>query len=344
MTDRTEAYYKILGISTKASVDDIKHAYRRKAKELHPDKNKSPDAQEQFILLTEAYECLSHIKSSKSRVQHTATSYSNWQSENRERARQQAREHAEMEYEKFKQTDYYKKSQAAITVIEHLYFFASVIFLLAPLLGFMFKRWAGLIAGVIFTFITVHFWAGLFTEKRTLNLRSFFKSLFLIIKTRTFKYLVITAANIFVLYRFTLNTQLTIYFLGFILFLLYTLIYLAFYFKFAVFKKLSKAVLFLCLAPGIFNLFFLTNFVFSSNKTLEVYSFVHEKRWYVNLHRRGRYEKIAYIDLQQNKYEAYHTFRVFFDFEAMKDKREITYTFEEGLFGIRVLKHYEFTK
>lgn len=52
-------YYAILGVDRKASTEEIKRAYRRKARELHPDVNKSPRAEEQFRDLNEAYEVLS---------------------------------------------------------------------------------------------------------------------------------------------------------------------------------------------------------------------------------------------------------------------------------------------
>ncbi len=52
-------YYDILGVSRDASEHDIKKAFRRKARELHPDVNKAPDAEEQFKQLNEAYDCLS---------------------------------------------------------------------------------------------------------------------------------------------------------------------------------------------------------------------------------------------------------------------------------------------
>lgn len=51
-------YYKILEIAHDASVEDIKHAYRNKAKLVHPDVNNSPKAQEVFVIVNEAYEIL----------------------------------------------------------------------------------------------------------------------------------------------------------------------------------------------------------------------------------------------------------------------------------------------
>jgi len=52
-------YYDVLGVSRDASTDDIKKAYRRKAKELHPDRNADdPDAEQSFKEVNEAYEAL----------------------------------------------------------------------------------------------------------------------------------------------------------------------------------------------------------------------------------------------------------------------------------------------
>jgi curved DNA-binding protein len=52
-------YYDVLGVSRDASQDDIRRAYRKLAREYHPDLNADPDAEERFKELGEAYEVLS---------------------------------------------------------------------------------------------------------------------------------------------------------------------------------------------------------------------------------------------------------------------------------------------
>ncbi len=52
-------YYEVLGISRSASIEEIKRAYRRLARQYHPDVNKSPDAEAMFKEINEAYQVLS---------------------------------------------------------------------------------------------------------------------------------------------------------------------------------------------------------------------------------------------------------------------------------------------
>ncbi len=52
-------YYAVLGVRQDADPDEIKKAYRRLARELHPDVNPDPQTQERFKEITQAYEVLS---------------------------------------------------------------------------------------------------------------------------------------------------------------------------------------------------------------------------------------------------------------------------------------------
>ncbi|MGZ4164983.1 MAG: DnaJ domain-containing protein, partial [Tumebacillaceae bacterium] len=51
-------YYEVIGVSKDAAPDEIKKAYRRLARQYHPDVNKDPSAAEKFKQITEAYEVL----------------------------------------------------------------------------------------------------------------------------------------------------------------------------------------------------------------------------------------------------------------------------------------------
>ena len=54
-----DSYLQVLGLTRGASQQEVKSAFRRLAKEYHPDKNKSPGAKQKFLEVHEAYKFLS---------------------------------------------------------------------------------------------------------------------------------------------------------------------------------------------------------------------------------------------------------------------------------------------
>jgi hypothetical protein len=113
-------YYAILEVPRDATIDEVKRSYRRLARKYHPDVNPSPDAQERFIAITEAYEFILRKLTQESTPQSSHTTYESnleaqaiideWLKAERERIRARAKAHARMKYSQFKQTEYFKST------------------------------------------------------------------------------------------------------------------------------------------------------------------------------------------------------------------------------------------
>src|SRR5207245_11331227 len=59
MANNKRDYYEVLGVSRSASDDELKKAFRRLAKQYHPDANNEQGAEARFIEINEADEVLS---------------------------------------------------------------------------------------------------------------------------------------------------------------------------------------------------------------------------------------------------------------------------------------------
>ena len=58
-------FYKVLGVSKKADAAEIKKSYRKLARELHPDTNPDPKAEDKFKAVSEAYDVLGNAERRK---------------------------------------------------------------------------------------------------------------------------------------------------------------------------------------------------------------------------------------------------------------------------------------
>jgi hypothetical protein len=105
-------YYRVLGLPLNSSVNDIKKAYRKKARLYHPDVNPSSDARDKFILATEAYDFLiaNHDKMIKDEESYRQA-MENWRKYRQDRSRQRARAYSHASYVRFKKTEFYKTTR-----------------------------------------------------------------------------------------------------------------------------------------------------------------------------------------------------------------------------------------
>jgi NADH:ubiquinone oxidoreductase subunit 3 (subunit A) len=124
-----EQAYSILGISANASEEEIKSSFRKKAKLLHPDKNRSVHAHEQFLELHEAYALLS----GKTREILISLIRKQQQEERMDRARKAAANFARMKYEEYlREIELYHSSPYA-WIFRILYYGLFLIYLVCAM-------------------------------------------------------------------------------------------------------------------------------------------------------------------------------------------------------------------
>lgn len=339
-------YYQILGISEGASEAEIKKAYRRKARQLHPDVNKAPNAHDQFVLLNEAYEYLTNRKTQSTRSnrrtssQASRQSYREWQYHEREKARERAKQHAKMRYEEFKKTDYYKTSQAMHTVLDFVSFIIAICILtIVPGVSYYYNGKFGLIASGLVILLTFPVWARtLFANKAQFDLHELVSSFKHIGQLQKFQLFLGIALNVIVFVRIGLHTLIPFEYLCFAqLGIIAT--------GFVLSKKVSnpfyRKLIIGVGAPLLINVLLFVNYVGSSNEKLESYRMSYKvERYYMD----GRMQDNGYpllFDLNTDKYDRYFGLRYFIR-SKITSSRSVTYHFEDGLLGVRVLKDVEF--
>jgi hypothetical protein len=331
-----ESCYQILEISANASIDEIKRSYRAKAFLLHPDKNTHPDASQQFVELTEAYEfIISYRSNTYKRYVSPFEQYDKAVKEKREEAKRKAREYAQMRYEEFERTEAAQTINALNIILNHvLLLIACSVLLAIPLVLTYFYEFTGLIGGLLFTLAVSRPIFG--------YIRQFFKpsDLWLTInqfvETFFFRVVILSVLNIYLIFKIVMNTLIPLEYslAGFLV------IMLCGYFLF--FKKRenkSRTFYSFAILPLLINIMFCLNYYASGKPTIEEYQFWNGH----NSASGGRSVKNTIIYLEGGFYEDYSGIRLFNSLEEMQGCEHIIYQFEDGLFGIRVMKDYRFT-
>ena len=139
-------YYAILGLSKNASEADIKKAYRKKALMYHPDKNKSANAANKFLQVSEAYSFLMNADRRKSlqKNQNRAAFYERkqelyeqWLKNEKQKVKVQTEKAAATPYEEFEAKFVGGMAKVADGCIAWLMLFVSFMVIFMPWISYM---------------------------------------------------------------------------------------------------------------------------------------------------------------------------------------------------------------
>jgi len=133
-------YYNVLGLPVNSSIEEIKKAYRKKARLYHPDINPAPDAKDHFIYVTEAYEFLiaNHDKI-RTDEQAYEQAMEDWRKYRQDRSRRRATVYAHTSYGKFKSTKFYKTTRIFDGTTILFSFAVSILVIVYTIYGYIYR-------------------------------------------------------------------------------------------------------------------------------------------------------------------------------------------------------------
>jgi hypothetical protein len=328
---RVAEYLSILGLGPNASLTEIKKAFRKKAKMVHPDVNPSPEAGEMFRKLNDAYEYLEAWKNGKI-LNSSSNTYTHTQQKKdaektaREAWRQQYKENLKREQEIWKA--YYKKFNDAWKT---LFGWAFLIFLL-PLAVYLFKAPGAVVMILLGLYAYKNFAPLMFRPLKELQ-----KTLHWYI--HEFADFAGSWASFIPLHLLSFcNVVLGTMVPTYILWPLYVLSIVGvglLLFRWIKPKKLIVSLhIFLCIAPVVPNALLDLNFLLSYDAYVETHFY---KKYDGDFEHPGK-TKIL-LQFPNDTYAQYHGIRwILADFEPLEGR--IDYIVKRGLFGIKVVTGY----
>jgi len=150
-------YYNILGLHNESSVDEIKKAYRIKARLYHPDINQTPEAKDLFIAATEAYEFLltNHDKVKRDYEEYEKA-MEDWRKYRRDKSHRRATAYARSSYSTFTNTKFYKSTRILDGTSIVISMLISVFVIIFTVIGYTYRLkhpLPGMEKPSVFTFI-----------------------------------------------------------------------------------------------------------------------------------------------------------------------------------------------
>lgn len=173
-------YYEVLGIPVNSSIDEIKKAYRNKARTYHPDVNHSPDAKDLFINATEAYEFL---MANHHKIETNEEAYKqameDWRKYRQDRSRKRATAYSRTSYGKFKDTKFYKTTKIFDSTAIIFSFVVSIMVLVYSVYGYTFRLHhpiPGMEKPSVFAFIMLLILGTIFLVMSVIYLRAYLET------------------------------------------------------------------------------------------------------------------------------------------------------------------------
>ena len=224
-------------------------------------------------------------------------------------------------------------------ILFHLIFVFSLFIVLLPVFAFLLTR-----EKIVFfvclaiVFITSPLTFLSLKSYRHFDIKEFKNSILFLSKDENIQSAALLAANFLLFLRFGLQTMIPIISL-ILLFILSSLMTFTSMPEVRLRKKIIRSFL---VVPFFINLLITFNYLLSFNPTKESYKYSFNYQLVKGYSYSNSYQRSTLISLKNNKYQAYPGIRMFWNFDKMRYGNNITYTFREGILGIKVMTDYEF--
>ena len=335
MAIELQVAYELLGVKPGVQDADLRRAYRRKAMQLHPDRNPSPDAQSEFIRLQQAYEeILSH------RQQPRRTGVPNSADPQQDRRRQEMerrRAAARKKREAYERSDLFKMHLALDVLAEHLSFILSIsVFTVLPFFAFSNLGFSGLLGAMVILLISLPLTIPSIRNYPNLRWLTCLKAFRMIASKDEFIISTCSIFNIYVFCRVGLQTLIP---MKLLILLNLLLMLVGFGVPRWLLKRFRKSTGRLAFgwAPTFVQAYFLLNFVFSANAVQQAHYFVLAD---VPWGKQTGYPVV--LSLGEGVFREYPGMRFFWDDQKVLQKEKVIYTLQQGLFGWPIMTDYRF--